>query len=338
MTVFTLIRSNSRPTPTSLASTLKPSKLAPASNTTQRSTTPSDFALWKFNSEGEVRDMQWETPADLTNDGSTPQGFPGWHLECSAMAMSLLGETLDIHTGGIDHIPVHHTNEIAQSEAATGTLFSRFWTHNNHLKVNGTKISKSLNNGFTLQDIAKKGFDPLDLRLFILQGHYRSEGNFTFENLAAARQRRLHWRNVAALRHQVHDTLHDDTYTETDSKTVSLYAASQALKETLDDDLNTPEAFAVIDDAFDRVVASNLKDIHQHAMVSFLEEIDDLLGLELIKTSPDITDEQKQLILERVRVRENGDYKASDTLRDALLKQGIALRDTPSGTVWEYVD
>src|SRR5690606_18440603 len=115
---------------------------------------PSDFALWKFTPDGERRDMEWETPADLLDDGSAPlMGFPGWHLECSAMAMALVGATIDIHTGGIDHIPVHHTNEIAQSEAANGVPLARYWLHNNHLKLDGTKISKSLGNGYTLQQL-----------------------------------------------------------------------------------------------------------------------------------------------------------------------------------------
>lgn len=297
---------------------------------------PSDFALWKFTPEGEVRDMQWETPAGLTVDGATPWGFPGWHLECSAMAMSLLGDTIDIHTGGIDHIPVHHTNEIAQSEAASGVRFANYWLHNNHLKVDGTKISKSLGNGYNLQDIAEKGYDPLDLRLFILQSHYRTEGNFTFDNLTAARNRRLNWRNIAALRHQIHDTLQPDSIVESDSKTVSLYAATQALLETLSDDLNTSEAMAIIDGAFDEVTSSRVDDIHQHALLGFLEMLDQLLGLRLLETTPDIDDHQKRLIVERARAREHQDYARSDEIRDELAESGIAVRDTPSGSVWEY--
>lgn len=297
---------------------------------------PSDFALWKFTPAGEKRDMQWPTPTDLTDDGVERPGFPGWHLECSAMAMALLGETIDIHTGGIDHIPVHHTNEIAQSEAANGVKFANYWLHNNHLKVNGTKISKSLGNGYTLQDLAEKGFDPLDFRVFILQSHYRTEGNFTFDNLTAARNRRLNWRNVAALRHQTHDTLTPDEITETDSKTVSLYSAAQALVETLSDDLNTAEGMAIIDEAFNKVLSSRLDDIHQHAFVMLLETIDQLYGLKLLETSPDISDDLKRLIIERSRAREDKDYARSDEIRDELSKNGIAVRDTASGPVWEY--
>ncbi len=301
---------------------------------------PSDFALWKFTPEGEHRDMEWTTPPDLlvTSSDQDRKGFPGWHLECSAMAMALLGETLDIHTGGIDHIPVHHTNEIAQSEAATGKQFSRFWLHNNHLKVDGTKISKSLGNGYTLQDLADKGFSPLDLRMFVLQSHYRTEGNFTFENLNAARRRLLNWRNVAALRHQTHDTLQNDRERESDSKTVSLYAASQALTEALSNDLDTPSALAIVDEAFSQVLGHGVDDIHQHALESFLTVIDDLLGLKLIETTPDISDDQKKLIIERSRAREEGDYKSSDIIRDKLLKDRLSLRDTSNGVIWEYSD
>ena len=342
-------------------------------NTKKRNS--SDFALWKFSPKDETRDMEWETPDDLLEKASTSlpkssetasrrasirltpaetraadvsedlvaspgfsarMGFPGWHLECSAMAMSLLGETIDIHTGGIDHIPVHHTNEIAQSEAATGKKFSNFWIHNNHLKVDGTKISKSLGNGYTLSDLEEKGYSPLDLRLFVLQSHYRTESNFTFENLTAAANRRRNWRNIAALRHQIHDTLKDVSATEEDSKTVSLYAASEKVLGAISDDLNTPEALAIIDDAFDIVASSKLSTLHRHALVSFLETIDELLGLTLLKTTPDIDDDQKRLIIERTRVREQKDYAKSDELRDELEKSGVTVRDTASGSIWEY--
>jgi len=336
----------------------------------------SDFALWKFTPAGETRDMEWGTPldlleiesseisSDLPNNGSSitsaardstgveapsetrseaviedsvskqiRKGFPGWHLECSAMAMSLLGETLDIHTGGIDHIPVHHTNEIAQSEAATGKQFSRFWLHNNHLKVNGTKISKSLGNGYTLSDLAEKGFSPLDLKLVILQGHYRNEGNFTFEGLESAHNRRLHWRNVAALRHQIHDTL-VDTDSATDNSVG--YAASQALVETLSHDLDTPAALSLIDETFSEIEKLGTERINRHALVSFLETIDSLLGLELLATTPDISDEVKKLIIQRRHARDNKNYALSDTLRADIEANEIAVRDTPNGSIWEY--
>ncbi len=294
----------------------------------------SDFALWKFTPAGEKRDMEWETPADLMEDGQSVMGFPGWHLECSAMAISILGNTLDIHTGGIDHIPVHHTNEIAQSEAVTGERFSNYWLHNNHLKSNGTKISKSLGNGYTLEDLIDKGYEPADLRMFVLQSHYRSEGNFSFDNLEAAKNRLQHWRNVAALRHQTHDTLMDDDDKSTDDKTVSLLAASQALIETLGDDLDTPGALTLIDDAFDRL--DRVDDIHHYALVDFLETIDEVTGLNLLGTTPDVSEDVKMLIIERERARDAKDWPRADKLRHEIEGYKINIRDTEHGTVWEY--
>jgi cysteinyl-tRNA synthetase len=298
---------------------------------------PSDFALWKFTPVGETRDMEWETPADLVESGEERLGFPGWHLECSAMAMSLLGNTLDLHTGGIDHIPVHHTNEIAQSEAATGVRFANYWLHNNHLKVDGTKISKSLDNGYTLDDLEKKGYTPIDFRMFVLQSHYSNEGNFTFENLDAAKNRLRNWRNVAALRHQTHDRLRDDGEKSKDDGSVSLYASSRALIEALSNDIDTPAGFAIIDDAFSRLESKSAEDIHQHALTSFLETIDEVLGLQLLETSKDISDDVKRLIIERERAREAKDWQAADKLRASIEKSGITVRDTAHGSIWEYV-
>ncbi len=297
----------------------------------------SDFALWKFTQLGETRDMEWETPSDLLNqpvDASAKlqMGFPGWHLECSAMAMSILGPTIDIHTGGIDHIPVHHTNEIAQSEAASGKTFAHYWLHNNHLKVDGTKISKSLGNGHTLQTLADHGFTPLDFRMFTLQGQYSNEGNFTFDNLTAAKNRLAHWRNVAALRHQIHDTLVDDD----EKKGVSLVAASGAIREALNNNLNTPEALRVVDQAFASLDGKLLGSIHQHGLEQVLTSIDELLGLQLIASTPDITDKMKQTILLRQRTREEKNWTESDRLRDELATQGIVVRDSVSGSIWEY--
>ncbi|QQG50503.1 MAG: cysteine--tRNA ligase [Candidatus Saccharibacteria bacterium] len=294
---------------------------------------PSDFALWKFTPSGETRDMQWETPTDLLDVESSDKkmGFPGWHLECSAMAMSILGPTIDIHTGGIDHIPVHHTNEIAQSEAASGLQFAHIWLHNNHIKVNGTKISKSLENGYTLQTLAEKGFSALDYRMFVLQGQYSNEGNFTFENLAAAKNRLAHWKNIASLRWQIYDTIDYDKKDE-----ITLVAAIGAMKEALNSNLNTPEALRVVDQAFSELDDKSLNIIHQHGLDQLLDAIDDLLGLQLKSSTPDISDEQKQTILERQRARDEKNWQESDRLRDELKKQGIAVRDTSSGTIWEY--
>jgi cysteinyl-tRNA synthetase len=300
----------------------------------------SDFAVWKFSPQDEKRDMEWQTPDDLLDlpaiDDEKVMGFPGWHVECSAMAMSILGATIDIHTGGIDHIPVHHTNEIAQSEAASGKRFANYWLHNNHLKVDGTKISKSLGNGYTLQDLAERGYSALDYRMFVLQGHYTNEGNFTFDNLTAAKNRLHHWKNIAALRHQTHDTLVDDTHKSSDDKSISLLATSGAIREALNNDLNTPEALRIIDTAFSTFDGKDLKAIHQHGLTHVLEMIDDVLGLQLIASTPDIDDAAKQLIIKRQRARDEKDWAASDAMRDSLLDIGITVRDTDSGSIWEY--
>ncbi len=271
----------------------------------------SDFALWKFTPKGQTRDMQWESPWGV--------GFPGWHLECSAMAMSLLGETIDIHTGGIDHIPVHHTNEIAQSEAATGKPFSHYWLHNNHLKVNGTKISKSLQNGFTLQDLQDKGFTPEDFRLFVLQSHYQTEGNFTWENLHAAHNRLASWQQVACLRWQ--------TEQEVATPAPHLEKIAQALADNLD----TPKAIQLCDQLFDHLQNN------PHLILAGITKLDGLLGLRIAARTPDITHEQKELIMKRQAAREEKAWDASDALRDQLATQGVGVNDHSSGATWYHL-
>jgi cysteinyl-tRNA synthetase len=288
---------------------------------------PTDFAVWKFTPEGQKRDMEWDSPWG--------KGFPGWHLECSAMARELFGDQIDIHTGGIDHIPVHHTNEIAQTESLTGKPFSQVWLHANHMKVEGKKMSKSLGNVYTLQDITDKGYDPQAFKLLVLSKHYRTEGNFSWEILEAAANRLKNWRNVAVLRHQTHDTLDDDD--DKDEAGTSLLAAPRALLEALADDLDTPRALALIDEAFSRLEHTPLKKIHRHGLVQLLEAINDLLGIDLTAATPDITDAQKQIILERQRARDDRDWSRSDELRDKLESAGLAVKDTAGGSVWSYL-
>lgn len=302
-----------------------------------------DFALWKFTPVGQKRDMEWATPDDLLelpgqDDNEEVMGFPGWHLECSAMAMDILGSTIDIHTGGIDHIPVHHTNEIAQSEAASGQQFSRFWLHSNHLKIEGGKISKSLGNGYTLQDLEKRGFSPMDLRLFVLQSDFMNEGNFTWDNLEAAKNRLRNWRGYAALRHQIHDRLTDDTIKDDSDDYLAFYEPTSAIKMALSDNLSTPRALQIIDEAFARLDSVALDTVHRSSFYDFIQMIDELLGLQLETSSPDISDDNKRLILERMRAREAKDWKHSDDIRDTLAKDGITVRDTSHGTVWSYSD
>lgn len=275
---------------------------------------PTDFAVWKFSDPSEKRDMEWESPWGT--------GFPGWHLECSVMARGILGDQIDIHTGGIDHIPVHHTNEIAQTEAVTGKTFSSFWIHANHIKVDGTKISKSLGNGFTLQDVLDKGYSLDAFKLMVLSKHYRTEGNFTWDILEAAQNRLKNWQAAADLRWQL------DESGEPEPK------ADTALLPELQNDLDTPSTLAFIDGAFERIEKDFYKS-NRGVLSQLLKEINDYLGINLLK--PDITNEQKQLIKEREATRETKDWARSDELRDGLKQQGLEVKDTASGTIWSRV-
>ena len=260
---------------------------------------PSDFAVWKFIQPDEQHAMRW--------DFLDRPGYPGWHLECSTIIHTELGETIDIHTGGIDHIPVHHTNEIAQSEAAFDKKLSKFWLHCNFLTIDKHKISKSLGNIWTLAALAKKGYNAMDFKLWVLQGHYQSERDFSFENLEAARVRRLNWRNRIALCYQ-HEGKDIDF-------TPILTAVS--------DNLNSPKACALIDE---------IKDESLH----FWEQVDVLFGLRLYQDSPDITIEQKHLLALRSDAKVKKDYAEADRIRDELLAQGIAIKDTTNGQIWQY--
>lgn len=272
---------------------------------------PTDFAVWKFSNPDEKRDMEWESPWGI--------GFPGWHLECSVMAREILGDQIDIHTGGIDHIPVHHTNEIAQTEAVTGKKFANIWVHANHIKVDGTKMSKSLGNIYTLQDIKDKGYDLDAFKLLVLSKHYRTEGNFTWDILQDSQNRLNNWRTVADLKWQTEPG--DDTLTET------------GILDQLNNDLDTVGALTRIDHWMS-VFKEQGKAANRSSIVRLLNEIHGLLGIDL--HSNDITEEQKQLIAEREKAREGKDWAKSDELRDQLIGQGVDIRDTPEGTIWEH--
>lgn len=276
----------------------------------------SDFALWKFSPQGQQRDMEWDSPWG--------KGFPGWHLDCSAMSMKYLGETLDVHAGGIDHLPVHHTNEIAQSEAITGKPFANVWMHTNHISVEGEKISKSLGNGITLEDIEERGISLMALRLHILESHYRSQSKFSWESLEAAQRRLAHWRAVASLRWQATGT-HDEH-----DATVEV---SNRIKAILADDLNTPQALSQVDEILSHIESHQLDNIDPDALSELIEFIDSWSGLHLMNET-DIEDQQKRLIAEREDARAAKDWAKSDEIRVELVKQSIGLRDTDQGTVW----
>jgi cysteinyl-tRNA synthetase len=277
-----------------------------------------DFALWKTKKDGEPA---W----DFTLDGKDLTGRPGWHIECSVMSRMEIGQPFDIHTGGIDLAFPHHENEIAQSTAGRDDpTYAKVFVHNEHVLVDGKKMSKSLGNFYVLSDLTEKGVDPLAFRLLVLQSHYRSQTNFSFDNVDAANNRLKHWRNVATLRHQATGSGEDAAEIVT------------RIKDALSDDLNTPEALRVIDEVFSHLESHTLDAIDPGALTYLIESIDRLLGLKLIESTPDITDEQKQVIAQRQQVREAKDWAKSDELRDQLLEQGIAVRDTPTGTIWSH--
>ncbi len=290
-----------------------------------------DFALWKTQKEGEPA---WE----FELDGHDLHGRPGWHIECSVMSEAGLGQPFDIHTGGIDLAFPHHENEIAQSTALTDNpSYAQVFVHNEHILVDGKKMSKSLGNFYTLSDLVEKGVDPVAFRLLVLQSHYRKQTNFSFENVEAAHNRLQHWKQIAVLRWQTHDTLNDDNEKDSHDTSAKLLAARHAALEALSADLNTPEALRIIEEAFTLVENTNLDMVQHEALRDLIMFIDMTLGLHLQAATEDISDEQKQLIIARERARENKDWTESDRLRDELKTQGIGLNDHPSGTRWFYI-
>lgn len=285
---------------------------------------PSDFALWKFSPKEQQRDMEWDSPWGL--------GFPGWHLECSAMAAKYLGEILDIHAGGIDHIPVHHTNEIAQSEAANNKRFANVWMHANHVLVEGEKISKSLGNGVTLEDVEAKGYSLEALRLLVLESHYQSQSKFSWDSLNAAHNRLKVYQATAALRWQAKSGLND-------ASTIVLKEVPAQMIAIMGNNLDTPRALAylsTISTQLDTLLVDQDKTNQFNNVddfTSMLGFIDQIFGLNLMKVE-DITDGQKRLMSERDEARDAQDWAASDKLRDELKEQGIGVRDTDHGQIW----
>ncbi|PJE65185.1 cysteine--tRNA ligase [Candidatus Saccharibacteria bacterium CG10_big_fil_rev_8_21_14_0_10_47_8] len=279
---------------------------------------PTDFALWKFSPRDHRREMEWESPWG--------KGFPGWHIECSAMSMKYLGETIDIHTGGIDHIPIHHTNEIAQSEAATGKRFANYWMHSNHVTVSGEKISKSLGNGIRLEDIVKRGISPEVVRLHVLESHYRSQSKFSWQSLEAAQNRLKDLQAMADLRWQLTDSAKH-------KHTVNFKQHISALDSELTSDLNTPQILTSLSAVSHLLMTNPVTKDQKAEFEEFLEHIDESLGLKLLG-SQNISPEQKQLIAEREKARAASDWLTSDKLRDQLKKQNIELRDTEYGPIW----
>jgi cysteinyl-tRNA synthetase len=289
---------------------------------------PTDFALWKFSPKDQQRDMEWDSPWG--------KGFPGWHIECSAMSMKYLGETIDIHTGGIDHIPVHHTNEIAQSEAVTGKRFANMWLHSNHVMVEGEKISKSLGNGIRLKDITEKGISLEAFRLHVLESHYRSQSKFSWESLEAASNRLTRWHQISDLRWQV---VRPDQFSDKQQEAEAEFNVAQKsvsnFLEAMENDLDTPHALTAVEALFSAVERDGITAFYSKDFTKLLELLRDVLGIDLF--AEDISDEQKQLITKREAARAAKDWIASDQLRDQLVEQHIGLRDTTTGAIWYWI-
>ncbi len=264
-----------------------------------------DFALWKFSPEGVKRDMEWESPWGV--------GFPGWHIECSAMSVKYLEAPFDIHTGGIDHISVHHENELAQTEGALGVDQANVWMHGEFLTVDGGKMGKSLGNLFTVDQLIEKGVDPIAFRYFVLGAHYRTQLNFTFEALEASGNA------LKRLRGLVRDW---------SSATDGGEEFDKRFDAALFDDLNTAQALAVMWDLVDSDIASGAK-------AKSLLRMDSVFGfgLELyVGVALEIPEDVLALVKEREGVRVSKDWARSDELRDEILEKGYVVEDAADGS------
>ena len=268
---------------------------------------PADFALWKFSPKDEKRQMEWDSPW-----GKKGKGFPGWHIECSAMSMKYLGKTLDIHTGGEDNIFPHHESEIAQSEAATGKKFVNFWLHTKFLKIEGEKMSKSLKNFFTISDIEKKDFSALDLKYLFLTSHYRSPFNFTWQGLKAGKTALNKLYNFISLIKEKGKI--NKQYKE---KFVSF----------INDDLNLPKATALI------WILIKDKKIKEADKKATLLDFDKVFGLGLNKIKKEIIPEQiKNLVEEREKYRKEKQWEKADETRKKIEEKGYRVEDEKQGS------
>ena len=299
-----------------------------------------DFALWKGVKEGEPESATWTT--------SLGRGRPGWHLECSAMSMKYLGETLDIHTGAVDNIFPHHENEIAQSEGATGKTFVNFWLHAEHLLVDGEKMSKSKGNFYTLPDLLEKGFSPRAIRYLLISVPYRMKLNFTFDGLKAATSAVERLESLD-LRLRENISLKVNTPEAAGGGFAErVSAARRATFDALEDDLNTAGALGVL---FSFVKATNVDLEAGHLSASdataargLLREIaGDIFGIiqgtaaaEAVDLSPDVDETWIDArIVARKAAKKARDFGAADAIRDELLGKGIVLEDTPQGVRWK---
>ncbi len=269
---------------------------------------PTDFALWKFSEKPGVRQQEWD-PREFGADW--PIGFPGWHIECSAMSSKYLGKQFDIHTGGEEHIPVHHTNEIAQSECAFGKKpWVRYWLHVRWLLYKGEKMSKSKGGLLLLSDLEKKGFKPLEFRYFCLTGHYRKQVNFSLEILESAKRAYNRLKNLIS---DIKD----------DKKINKKYL--DEFKNAINDDLNMPKAI--------QVLWNFVRDKNASGKYQTIKEMDKVLGLDLLKKEKiEIPKEVLELVKKREKLRKEKKWEEADKIRDALNKRGWILNDIEDKT------
>ncbi len=287
---------------------------------------PQDFALWFFTvGHFAGHTMKWPSPWG--------EGFPGWHIECSAMSMEYLGDSFDIHTGGIDHIPVHHTNEIAQSEGASGKSFVKYWIHHNFLIVDGEKMSKSKKNFYRIDELQEKGFDPLALRYLFLTAHYRDKLNFTWESLTGAQNALNNLREIVRAwslpdviaRNEVTKQSNAEDSHASLGMTDNYY---ERFMDAVNYDLNMPQALAIVWEMMKSGYPISAK-------AKTLLEMDKVLGLKLdeyLGKKIEIPKEVQKLINQREQARKSGDFKKSDELRRKIKKLGFEIEDTPSGS------
>lgn len=286
---------------------------------------PWDFALWKFSPQGEVkREMEWQSPWGI--------GFPGWHIECSAMSTKYLGQPFDIHTGGIDHIPIHHTNEIAQSEAAAGKKMANVWMHAEFLVIDKQRMGKSVGNFITMRDITEKGFSPLDYRFFCYTAHYRAQLTFSWDALAQAREGRT--RLQQDIRGIVSGMRTAPKGSEQNSTADMRQAFDKKFRVAVEDDLNMPKALATlftflkaVHSAHHTLTAGDYLVVHE-----MLLQWDAVLGLgfESIQEAT-IPSDISTLAAQRLEARKQKDWKRSDAIRGEIESHGYRIEDTPDG-------